>query len=131
MRVPVLKSKIHRAAVTESNLAYMGSLTVDLNLMNSVGLFPYEKVQVVNINSGARFETYLIEGVPGSGEICLNGACARLGEISDRIIIMSYADIPLEKLATHTPISVVVNEKNEILERSSEIKRAVPFEILS
>jgi len=115
-RITVLKSKLHRAAVSDSNLSYIGSITIDSSLMKAANLFPYEKVQVVNINNGARFETYVIEGAPGEGEICLNGACARLAEVGDRVIVMSYHELPVPALNDYTPVSVILNHENSIVE---------------
>ncbi len=110
-----LKSKIHRATVTRADLNYEGSLTVDRNLMTAAGFFPHEKVQVVNINNGCRFETYLIEGKPDSGMICLNGGAARLGCKGDLVIIMSYALLSAEEVVKHKPIVVLVDKNNRIL----------------
>ncbi len=108
------KSKIHRATITDANLQYEGSLTVDRDLMRAADLLPSEQVQVVNINNGARFETYLIEGAPGQGDICLNGAAARLGHPGDKVIIISYAFIEDEAARSHDPIVVHVDERNRI-----------------
>lgn len=112
------KSKIHRATITDANLQYAGSLTVDRDLMTAADLFPSEQVQVVNINNGARFETYVIEGEPGKGEICLNGAAARLGHPGDKVIIISYALIENEVARSHQPIVVHVDDRNQILQGS-------------
>lgn len=108
------KSKIHRATITDANLQYVGSLTVDRDLMGAADLLPAEQVQVVNINNGARFETYIIEGAPGSGEICLNGAAARQGQPGDKIIIISYALLEDAAARSHEPIVVHVDERNRI-----------------
>ncbi|HBK30376.1 MAG TPA: aspartate 1-decarboxylase [Porphyromonadaceae bacterium] len=97
MLVEVLKSKIHRATVTDANLNYEGSITIDEDLIDAAGMFVNEKVSVVNNNNGARFETYIIRGERGSGTICLNGAAARLAHVGDIVIIMSYALLPLEE----------------------------------
>ncbi|MBI3320182.1 MAG: aspartate 1-decarboxylase, partial [Candidatus Omnitrophica bacterium] len=94
----ICKSKIHGATVTEANLQYTGSLTLDASLMQTANLVPYEQVQVVNVNNGARFETYCIEGAPGSGIVCLNGAAARLAVVGDKIIVISYAQMTEEEL---------------------------------
>lgn len=112
MTISVLKSKIHRAVITQSELNYVGSITIDSALMQAAGLFEYERVHVVNINSGSRIETYVIAGEAGSGIICLNGAAARSGQKGDTIIIMSYADMTPAELAAHTPKVVIVNEEN-------------------
>ena len=110
----MLKSKIHRVTVTQSELNYVGSITIDKSLMDAAGLIEYEKVQVVDIDNGARFETYVIAGERNSGCICLNGAAARCVQIGDRIIIMSYAQVSSDELENHLPKVVFVNNKNEI-----------------
>jgi aspartate 1-decarboxylase len=113
MWITILKSKIHRATITDANLNYEGSLTIDENLMKAANIHEHEKVQVVNINNGHRFETYAIKGQPGSGSICLNGAAARLGEIGDKVIIITYVQLQLP-LNDHTPIVVSVDDKNNL-----------------
>lgn len=115
----MMNGKLHRARVTEANLNYVGSITIDEDLLDAVGMVPNEKVQVVNNNNGARFETYIIPGKRGSREICVNGAAARLVEVGDVIIIISYALVPEEKLAEHRPKVAVLNENNEIVEMLS------------
>lgn len=110
----MLKSKIHRATITDANLNYEGSLTIDRNLMDAVGLLPFEKVKVYNINNGARFDTYAIEGRPGAGDICLNGAAARKGLIGDLIIIVSYALYAEHELVGFHPSIVTLNPDNSI-----------------
>lgn len=116
MFLEMFKAKIHRATVTDANLNYEGSLTVDEELLTASGIKPYEKVSVVNINNGARFETYIIKGKPGSGEICLNGAAARLGHPGDKIIIISYALMEEREIPeNYEPRVVLVNEKNQII----------------
>lgn len=110
----MLKSKIHRATVTEANLNYVGSITIDENLMKSADILPNEKVQIVNNNNGARFETYVIQGRPGSGVICLNGAAARLVQPGDNVIIISYALIDDREAAAFDPKIIFVDEKNRI-----------------
>jgi len=110
----MLKSKIHRAIVTESDLDYSGSLTIDKELMAEVDLRPYERVMVYNINNGERFDTYAIEGKPGSGVIGLNGAAARKGMIGDYIIIVSYAFFPEDELQSYTPKVVLLDKANRI-----------------
>ncbi len=114
MNRTLCKSKIHRATITQSELYYKGSLTIDENLMKAADILPYEKVQVVNVNNGNRFETYAIAGDAGSGTICLNGAAARLGHAGDEIIIITYADYPDEEAALHHPTVVLVNQKDVI-----------------
>ena len=119
MQISMLKSKIHRATVTQAELNYVGSVTIDENLMESAGLYEYEHVHIVNVNSGSRIETYVIAGERGSGVICLNGAAARSGQKGDTVIIMSYADMTPEEIKEHHPKVVFVNEQNEILKVSS------------
>lgn len=113
MFVTLLKSKIHRASVTEVSLDYEGSLTLDEDLMKAASLSEYEKVQVMNINNGHRFETYVVRGKAGSGVICLNGAAARLGLKNDLIIIMSFVQLKSEEAKEHNPIIVKVDQKNQ------------------
>ncbi|HET6763446.1 MAG TPA: aspartate 1-decarboxylase [Longimicrobiaceae bacterium] len=108
------KSKIHRATVTGADLHYVGSITIDPVLMEAADLLEYEQVQVVNVNNGARFETYVIPGTPGAGEICLNGAAARLVHVGDTVIIVSYAQYDAAALAEHHPTVVFVDEQNRI-----------------
>ena len=114
MQRTLLKSKIHRATITDANLEYEGSLTIDAQLMAQADILPYEKVDVVNINNGQRFTTYAIEGIPGSGEICLNGAAARLGAIGDLVIIITYTNLSQEEIHQHQPIVVLVDEENKV-----------------
>ncbi len=108
------KSKIHRAHVTDANLNYEGSLTLDKNLMEAANLLPYEKVQVVNISNGTRAETYIIEGKRGSGEVCINGALARWAQVNDLIIIISYAVVNESEIPTFEPTVLFVDEYNHI-----------------
>lgn len=110
----LVKSKIHRATVTDANLHYVGSITIDRDLMDAVDLYEYEKVHVVNINNGARLETYVIEGKRASGEITLNGAAARLAHPGDKIIIIAYGFYTSEEIASHTPKIAFVNDNNVI-----------------
>lgn len=112
------KSKIHRATVTDANLHYMGSITIDRQLMEKADILPYEQVQVVNVNNGARFETYVIEGEPGSGVICLNGAAARLAAPGDKVIIISYGLMTDEEARKLQPRIVMVDEENRLIEKS-------------
>jgi len=114
MLIELLKSKIHRATVTDACLDYEGSITIDKELMGAAGLFPHEKVHVLNINNGERFETYIIEGKPKSGIICLNGAAARLVQKNDLIIIAAYTFLTAEEAKGWRPKVVKVNEKNRI-----------------
>lgn len=121
----MMKGKLHRAKVTEANLNYVGSITIDADLLDAVDMLPNEKVQVVNNNNGARLETYIIAGERGSGTICLNGAAARLTQIGDLIIIVSYALMTDEDIRSHVPRIAVLNEKNEIDEMITEEKHAL------
>lgn len=109
-----MKSKIHRARVTDLNINYEGSITIDKKLMQEADILPYEQVQILNINNGARFSTYAIEGEPGSGQICLNGASARLVCKGDIIIIITYAQVEESMAVDFTPVIVYVNQNNEI-----------------
>lgn len=115
MEISMLKSKIHRAVITQAELNYVGSITVDEALMEAAGLYEYEHVHVVNVNSGSRIETYVIAGERGSGVICLNGAAARAGQRGDYVIIMSYAAMNPDEIKAHRPRVVFVDEKNEIV----------------
>jgi len=111
-----LKAKIHRATVTESNLNYSGSLTIDAEIMQAAGIAPNERVHVFNINNGARFETYAIAGKPGSRQIALNGAAARLGEVGDLIIVVTYCYLSEEEIPGHKARILIMGEGNEIVE---------------
>lgn len=111
-----MNAKIHRARVTDANLNYVGSITIDEDILDAVGLVANEKVQIVNNNNGARFETYIIPGARGGKEFCLNGAAARLVQKGDVIIVISYAMIADEKVKYHQPKVAVMNEDNEIVE---------------
>lgn len=112
MELTMLKGKIHRATVKQAELDYVGSITVDVELMESVGILEYEKVQIVDIDNGSRFETYTIAGERGSGMICLNGAAARCVSTGDKIIIMAYAALTPEEAKTHRPKVLFVDENN-------------------
>lgn len=108
------KSKIHRATVTGADLNYVGSITIDPVLMEAADLLEYEQVAVVNVNNGARFETYVIPGEPGEGEICLNGAAARLAHPGDKVIIISYAQYNEAEMEKYRPVFIFVDEQNRI-----------------
>ncbi len=108
----MMKSKIHRARVTEANLNYIGSITVDAELMEEADLLPHEKVQVLNMNNGIRFETYVIKGKRKSGTICINGAAARLVQVGDEVIIISYALLNDSELKDYKPRVIFVDENN-------------------
>jgi aspartate 1-decarboxylase len=116
----MLKSKIHRARVTDANIDYEGSITIDTKLMKAADIIPYEQVHVLNVNNGARFSTYAIEGREGSGEICLNGAAARLAVKGDIVIILTYTQVPEEELKNYKPKIVHVDAKNQIKTRLDE-----------
>jgi aspartate 1-decarboxylase len=118
VRLVAFKSKIHRATVTEANLNYEGSVTIDSDLMEAADILPHEQVQVLNVNNGERFDTYAIRGPRGSGVICLNGPAARLAHVGDLVIILTYAVMEPEELRRHTPRVVIVDEQNRI--RGSE-----------
>lgn len=116
MELIMLKSKLHRATVTEADLNYVGSVTIDGDLMDRVGLLEYEQVHIVNINNGARFETYAIRGEAASGIVCLNGAAARQAQVGDKVIIMAYARMEPEEAAGFRPKVVFLDEGNRRLE---------------
>ena len=114
MQLTLLKSKVHRATVTGASLHYEGSLTISRDLAERVGLMPYEKILVGNMGNGERFETYVIYGEAGAGQIQLNGATAHLGKIGDRLTIMNFGAYTPEEAAGHKPRVIVLNEKNEV-----------------
>ncbi len=117
----MLKSKIHCATVTETNLNYEGSLTIDASLMEAADLLPNEQVDVLNLNNGERFTTYIIEGERGSGTVCVNGAAARLAQRGDKVIILSYVLVSEEELQAHRVRVVFVNERNEVTNVREEV----------
>ena len=114
MLLTLFKAKLHRATVTQADLNYVGSVTVDRELLEKSGILPGEKVQIVNINNGERFETYTIEGEAGSGVICLNGAAARLVQVGDKVIIIAYAMMDENEAKTFKPNVLVLDEQNKI-----------------
>lgn len=114
MQIQILKSKIHRVVVTEANLDYVGSITIDEDLMEASNLIVNEKVDVLNVNNGERFETYVIKGKRGSGEICLNGPAARRAVIGDVVIVISYAIMDFEKAKTFSPTVIFPKEGNRL-----------------
>ena len=114
MTLEMLKSKIHRATVTQAELNYVGSITIDESLMEAAGIIEYEKVQIADVDNGARFETYVIAGETGSGIICLNGAAARMVSTGDKVIIMSYAQMQPQEVKENPPTVVFVDENNQI-----------------
>ena len=119
MVLTMLKGKIHRATVRQAKLDYVGSITVDPELMEAAGILEYEKVAIVDINNGSRFETYTIAGEPGSGMICLNGAAARCVSQGDKIIIMCYAEMTPKEAEEHKPKVVFVDDNNKITRLTS------------
>ncbi|HEX2562579.1 MAG TPA: aspartate 1-decarboxylase [Acidimicrobiales bacterium] len=120
----MLKSKIHRAVVTDANLHYVGSITIDLELLAAADILEHEQVAVVDIDNGARFETYAIAGRPGSGDMCLNGAAARLVSPGDRIIVISYADYEASELEHYEPVVVHVDTANRRIDAATAERRA-------
>ena len=119
MTITMLKSKIHRATVTEARVDYVGSITIDEDLMDESGILEYEKVQVVDVNNGSRFETYTIKGKRGSGIICLNGAAAHCSKVGNKKIIMSYADMTVEEAKENKPTVIFVNDDNKIIRKTN------------
>lgn len=115
MTIEVLKSKIHRVKVTQAELNYVGSITIDEDLLDAANIIANEKVQIVNNNNGARFETYVIKGERGSGIICLNGATARLAQVGDIVIIMSYAYMDILEAKSYDPLLVFPDDHNKLL----------------
>ncbi len=114
MMIQVFRSKIHRATVTEANLNYMGSITIDPDLLEASGIVPNERVQIVNINNGERFETYVISGERGCGCVCLNGAAARKVQVGDKVIIIAYAYMDLKEVEEFKPTVIFPDENNAI-----------------
>ncbi len=114
MLIEILKSKVHRAVITEANLNYVGSLTLDEDLMDAANLIEHEKIQVVNVNNGERIETYLIKGKRGSGVVCLNGPAARKGAEGDIVIIISYATMDFEEARAFRPTVIFPKEGNKL-----------------
>lgn len=110
----MLRSKIHRATITQAELDYEGSITIDQKLIEAAGMLPYEQVMISNLNNGERFETYIIPGKKGGGTVCLNGPTARKGMVGDKIIIFCYELYNEEELKKHKPIVIKVNEKNKM-----------------
>jgi aspartate 1-decarboxylase len=114
MQIEILKSKIHRATLTEANLHYVGSLTLDEDLMDAAGMIENEKIQIVNVNNGERIETYLIKGERGSGICCLNGPAARKGMVGDTVVVISYCSLPFEEAKKFTPSILYPKEGNKL-----------------
>jgi len=115
MIIQVLKSKIHRVKVTQAELNYVGSITIDEDLMDAANIIANEKVQIVNNNNGARFETYVIKGERGSGTVCLNGATARLAQVGDIVIIMSYGYMEMDEARNYQPIAIFPDTDNKLI----------------
>ena len=112
-----MKSKIHGATVTEANLRYTGSITIDKNLLKAADICPFERVQIVNLHNGSRVETYVLEGAAGTGTICMNGAAARWAEVGDKVIIISYGLLTNAEIKKHRPKVLFVDEKNRVKKR--------------
>jgi aspartate 1-decarboxylase len=122
MRVEMLYSKIHRATVTDANLNYVGSITIDEELMEEANLLVGQKVDIVNINNGERFSTYVIKGKRGNRDICLNGAAARKVHPGDKIIIIAYANMSIEEAKTFKPAVLIVDDNNDIIEKTTYLQ---------
>ncbi len=129
MTIEMLKGKIHRATVVQAELNYVGSITVDVALLEAAGILEYEKVQIVDVDNGNRFETYTIAGERGSGMICLNGAAARCVSVGDKIILMSYAQVTPEEAKTFEPSVVFVDDANQITRISNYEKYGRLFDV--
>ena len=122
MKIEMLYSKIHRATVTDANLNYVGSITIDEELMEKANLLVGQKVDIVNINNGERFSTYVIKGKRGSREICLNGAAARKVHVGDKIIIIAYAQMDLEEAKNFNPAVIIVDDNNNIIKTTDNLR---------
>jgi len=125
MNITLLKAKIHRAVVKQADLDYVGSITIDSQLLRESGILEYEKVEIADIDNGNRFETYAIAGAEGSGIICLNGAAARLVSVGDKIIIMAYATMTPEEARNHKPTVLFVDEANKIVRKANYEKHGL------
>lgn len=125
MEITLLKAKIHRAVVTQADLNYVGSVTIDTHLLEESGIMEYEKVQIVDIDNGNRFETYTIAGEEGSGIICLNGAAAKCVNVGDKVIIMAYANMNPEEAKDHKPTVLFVDEDNKIVRKANYEKHGL------
>jgi aspartate 1-decarboxylase len=128
MNITLLKAKIHRAVVKQADLDYVGSITIDSDLLRESGIMEYEKVEIADIDNGNRFETYAIAGEAGSGIICLNGAAARCVNVDDKIIIMAYAQMTPEEAKTHKPTVLFVDENNRIVRKANYEKHGLLIE---
>ena len=116
----VLSSKIHRATVTDADIDYVGSISIDANLLEAAGINEWEKIHVLDVTNGSRLETYVVKAPAGSGQICVNGAAAHLVKPGNMVILVTYEGIPSENISTHTPTIVHVNAKNEVVDISFE-----------
>lgn len=125
MDITLLKAKIHRAVVTQADLDYVGSITIDSGLLREAGILEYEKVEIADVDNGSRFMTYAIAGKEGSGIICLNGAAAKCVNVGDKVIIMAYANMTPEEAKTHKPIVLFVDEDNKIVRKANYEKHGL------
>lgn len=125
MDITLLKAKIHRAVVTQADLDYVGSITIDSHLLHESGILEYEKVEIADIDNGSRFVTYAIAGEEGSGIICLNGAAAKCVNVGDKVIIMAYANMTPEEAKTHKPTVLFVNDHNQIVRKANYEKHGL------
>lgn len=128
MELTLLKAKIHRATVTQADLDYVGSITIDSELLVESGIMEYEKVAIADVDNGSRFETYAIAGEAGSGIICLNGAAAKCVNVGDKVIIMAYAQMTPEEAKSHKPIVLFVDENNKIARKANYEKHGLLVE---
>ena len=128
MNITLLKAKIHRAVVTQADLDYVGSITIDSGLLREAGILEYEKVEIADVDNGNRFETYAIAGEEGSGVICLNGAAAKCVNVGDKIIIMAYAQMTPEEAKTHKPTVLFVDDGNKIVRKANYEKHGLLIE---
>ena len=128
MNITLLKAKIHRATVTQADLDYVGSITIDSNLLAESGIMEYEMVAIADIDNGSRFETYAIAGEAGSGIICLNGAAAKCVNVGDKVIIMAYAQMTPEEAKTHKPTVLFVDDENKIVRKANYEKHGLLVE---
>ena len=125
MEITLLKAKIHRAVVTQADLDYVGSITIDSRLLHEAGILEYEKVEIADIDNGNRFETYAIAGEEGSGIVCLNGAAAKCVNVGDKVIIMAYAHMTPEEAKTHKPTVLFVDDNNQIVRKANYEKHGL------
>ena len=127
MQLTMLKGKIHRAVVKQAELNYVGSITIDPKLMEAAGILEYEQVQIVDVENGNRFETYTIDGEPGSGMICLNGAAARCAQKGDKVIIMAYAQMTPDEAKSHKPTVIITDDENRCTDITDNEKHSTLF----